>query len=107
LCINSEHNNESEGGICLSDNKWLINGKVKFVVRNMEITNGTSISHIFEMQRCSSRGGRNNNMGTDAPLECLYESFGNSCRDKGKITLRICRYGPFIENSNERTYTIK
>jgi hypothetical protein len=46
-------------------------------------------------------------MGTDTPLECLYGAFGNSCRDKGTCIFRICRDGPFIENNNERTYTIK
>jgi len=31
---NSEHNNESEGAACHSDNKWLIKGKVKLLVTN-------------------------------------------------------------------------
>lgn len=104
---NSQHNNGSERAACRIDNKWLINGKVKFLVRNMEITKVNSRSHIFELQQCSSGGGRNNGMGTNALLECVSETFGDSCRDKGIGTVGICRDGTFIENSNERTYTIK
>lgn len=104
---NSEPRNESEGVACCSDNKWLINGKVKFLVRNMEITKANSNSHSFDMQRCSSGGIRYNSMRTDVPLECVSEAFGDSCIDKGTGTVGICRDVPFIENSNERAYTIK
>jgi len=104
---NSEPRNESEGVVCCSDNTWLINGKVKFLVRNMEITKANSNSHSFDMQRCSSGSIRYNSMITDAPLECVSEAFGDSCIDKGTDTVGICRDGPFIENNNERAYTIK
>eukprot|EP01018_Ginkgo_biloba_P039569 Gb_33410 [translate_table: standard] len=94
---------------CHSDvmNKQLINGNVNFFVRNLEISEANLGSHSMKMLQCPLRDGRSKDGEVNVSLECGMETFGDPCRDKGSVTLGICRDGSFNDNNNERTCIMK